>query len=125
MQGIKSKFVINVTGAVAGIIIALATVPFYVSRIGEDRYGILSLVWIMLGYLGFLDFGLSRATANALAKLGDAPAKDRGSVFVTSLVINIALGSIGGFIVYFAGGHILMATHGLSDTLRGEVQAIM
>ena len=125
MQGLKAKFVINIVGALSGILIALITVPMYVSRIGEDRYGILSLVWILLGYLGFLDFGLTRATTNALAKLHDAPLKKRGSVFMTSLWINLILGSVGGLIIYFAGGHILLAMHGLTGPLRTEVEGIM
>jgi O-antigen/teichoic acid export membrane protein len=125
MKGLKAKFVINVTGALLGICVALATVPLYVSRIGESRYGILSLVWVMLGYLGFLDFGLSRATANALAKLGQASPKDRSSVFMTALWINILLGTLGGIIIYFAGGYLLMMTHGLAGELREETQGIM
>ncbi len=125
MSGLKSKFIINVTGAFVGIGVALVTVPFYVARIGEARYGILSLVWVMLGYLGFLDFGLSRATANALAKMSDAPARERSSVFMTSLFINAALGSLGGLIIYFGGGHVLMTTHGIDEELRSEIQSVM
>lgn len=125
MKDLKTKFVINVAGALVGVCVALATVPLYVSKIGEDRYGILSLVWAMLGYLGFLDFGLSRATANALAKLSDASAKERSGVFVTALWINVLLGSLGGCIIYFAGNSMLMMTHGLTGYLLTETQGIM
>ncbi len=125
MHGLKAKFVINVIGALSGIVIALFTVPIYVSHIGEARYGILSLVWILLGYMGFLDFGITRATANALAKLHNAPLKERANTFMTSLLINLGLGSIGGLIIYLAGSHILLALHGLSGPLRTEVQDIM
>ena len=125
MTGLKSKFFINVGGALIGIVITLATVPLYISHIGESRYGILSLVWIMLGYLGFLDFGLSRATANSLAKMGDAPAKERSGVFMTALFINAALGSLGGLVIYFGGGYILTTTHDLAPALRQEIQSVM
>ena len=125
MQGVKVKFVINVAGALIGIGIALLTIPLYISTIGEERYGILSLVFIMLGYLGFLDFGLCQASTQALAKMHDASANERGSVFVTSLWSNVFLGSLGGMIIYFAGGYILFTTHGLSDTLRAEIQGAM
>jgi O-antigen/teichoic acid export membrane protein len=125
MQGVKVKFVINVAGALIGIGIALLTIPIYISTIGEERYGILSLVFIMLGYLGFLDFGLCQASTQALAKMHDASANERGSVFVTSLWSNVFLGSLGGMIIYFAGGYILFTTNGLSDTLRAEIQGAM
>lgn len=125
MNGLKGKFLINVTGALIGIAIALVTVPLYVSRIGESRYGILSLVWVMLGYMGFLDFGLSRATANALAKMNDAPNAERSTVFSTSLTINAALGTLGGLIIYFGGGYVLMMTRDLSPALRSEIEQVM
>jgi len=125
MKSLKAKFIINIFGSVISIALTLITVPLYVSQIGEARYGILSLVWIMMGYLGLLDFGLSQATTNALAKLHDAHPRERGSVLMTSLWSNIALGSLGGLIIYGAGSYILLAMHGLSDNLRGEVSGIM
>jgi O-antigen/teichoic acid export membrane protein len=125
MESLKAKFVINVVGALAGIGVALITIPLYVSRIGEDRYGILSLVWIMLGYLGFLDFGLTRASANALAKLSNAPDSERSRVFVTALWINVLLGCLGGAFIYFIGGQIVLSTHDISPSLKAEVQSIM
>ena len=44
---------------------------------------------------------------------------------MTSLWSNVFLGSLGGMIIYFAGGYILFTTHGLSDTLRAEIQGAM
>ncbi len=125
MKSLKANFIINIAGALTSIALTLITVPLFVSHIGEARYGILSLVWIMMGYLGLLDFGLSQATTNALAKLHDAPPQERGSVLMTSLWSNIALGSLGGLIIYAAGSYILLAMRGLSDTLRDEVSGIM
>ena len=102
------------------IAITLFTVPLYISYIGAARYGVLSLVWVLLGYFGFLDFGLARASANALAKLAHG-SEERARVLMTSLYINLVLGISGGFILYLVGSPILHELMTLSGELGVEV----
>ena len=120
---LRINFSFNVIGMVVPIAIALITVPLYISYIGPARYGVLSIVWIVLGYFGFLDFGLSRATTNALAKLAHASKEVRAGVLVTSLYLNLLLGVIGGIVLYFAGGVLLHRLMNLSDTMYAEMEA--
>ena len=83
--GLITNFVFNTVGSALPIVVALVTVPIYIHTIGPARYGVLSIVFILLGYFGFLDFGLSRASANALGRLGpDGSRPDRHRVILTS-----------------------------------------
>ena len=59
---------------------------------GDARYGVMSIVWVLLGLFGFLDLGLSRAVTNALAKLRDAPQQHRARVLLTTFGLNLASG---------------------------------
>ena len=78
---------------IAPLLVAFVTVPIYVSHIGAARYGVLSIVWLLLGYFGFLDFGLVvGASVNALAKLKHASQAERSKVLVTAASLNLALG---------------------------------
>lgn len=101
--------------------VALVTVPLYIAHIGTARFGVLAIVWILLGYFGFIDFGLSRASTNALAKLIDGPRKERVQVLLTSLYLNLFLGLIGGAILYFAGGFLLNRLLTLGEPIATEV----
>ena len=56
-----------------------------------SRYGVLTIAWILVGYFGFLDLGLSRASTNALAKLRAAPQADRARVLLTTLILRVRL----------------------------------
>jgi O-antigen/teichoic acid export membrane protein len=109
----------------APVVIALVTIPIYVTYIGLARYGVLSIVWILLGYFGLLDFGLSRASANALAKLVHASQSERARVVVTALHLNLWLGAAGGTVLYFGGGLLLQQMLGASDALHAEIEAAL
>ncbi len=104
----STNFLFNVFGSIFPIIVSLGTVPFYLHLIGTDRYGIVAISWILLGYLGFLDFGLSRASANALAQLGHASARERSPVLMTAFYSNLGLGALGGLILYPIGDMVLL-----------------
>lgn len=116
---------VNVAGAVVPIFISLATIPAYLHRIGEARYGVLAVIWVVLGYFGVFDLGLSRATANQIARMSGEPAENRERVFWTALSVNAIVGTLGGVILLFVGhlllGHVLK----VSPELRSEAIAAL
>ena len=113
----------NIFGALLPLLTSLGTVPFYIHQIGLARYGVVTICWVLLGYFGFLDFGLSRASANALAKLGTASARERSPVLVTAFSCNLCLGLLGGFILYAVGHVVLLHLVKLPGSLLGETNA--
>jgi O-antigen/teichoic acid export membrane protein len=125
MNKIRVNFLFNVAGTVLPLASALITIPIYIAHIGAARYGILSVVWILLGYFGFLDFGLSRASANALSRLGTAGAAERVPVLVTSMYLNLFLGAIGGLVLFLASAFLLNHFSTMSSDLAAETMAAM
>lgn len=113
----------NFVGAVIPLSVALVTVPIYLNVIGFDRYGVLSICWLLVGYFTLFDFGLGRATAQKIATLSDAPITERSRIFWTSATLSLAL-SVAAVLV-----SIPLATIGLkmvnlaNSGLRQEVQA--
>jgi O-antigen/teichoic acid export membrane protein len=99
-MSIRRNTTYNLIGAVVPLAASLAIVPIYLSLIGEARYGVLALVWLLLGYFGLFDLGLGRSVAQNVAALRDAPPNERAKSFWAALVINLALGSIGGILIY-------------------------
>jgi hypothetical protein len=99
------NFSLNLAGTVAPIFVALVKVP--ISHIGTASYGVLSIVWILLGYFGFLDLGVSRVSANALARIGHSSRKQGGKVLIAAFCLCLCLGLISGFVLYFACSFLL------------------
>jgi O-antigen/teichoic acid export membrane protein len=123
-RGLKAHFLVNLAGPIVPLAVGLITIPIYVSHIGAARYGFLSITWMLLGYLGFLDLGLSRASANALAKLGHASMQEeRAKVLVTSICINLFLGAVVGIIFFFAGTFIVERLLSVPANLKPEIES--
>lgn len=115
----------NLAGATVPGIVALITVPLYLHCIGDARYGILAIVWALLGYFGLFDLGLARATANKIAQLHDAPSRERSEVFWTAALLNLGFGIIGGAAFYLAAGRIFSHWLEMPEALRVEAVAVV
>lgn len=111
----------NILGAGVPLLTTLLTVPPYLHQIGEARYGVLAIVWLLLGYFSVFDLGMSRATSNQIAKLRDGSAKDRQQVFWTALVTNASFGMLGALLLWFAGGLLIEHVVRMSTQIRDEV----
>jgi O-antigen/teichoic acid export membrane protein len=118
---LKINFIVNLVSPMARIAVALVTVPIYLRHIGDARYGVMSIVWVLLGVFGFLDLGLSRAVTNALAKLREAPQAERARVLLTTLSISLSIGVVGGVVLYILGGFLLEHVISIPDELRPEI----
>jgi O-antigen/teichoic acid export membrane protein len=119
-RGIGRNTAINLGGALLPLLLSLATVPAYLHVIGEARYGVLAVVWVVLGYFGVFDLGLTRATANQIARMRNEPPAVRERVFWTALCLNATVGTIGGVILFFVGRVLLENLLKVAPDLRSE-----
>ena len=118
---LKTNFVVNLLSPLARIAVAFVTIPIYMHHVGDARYGVISILWVLLGYFGFLDLGLSRAATNALAKLRDAPQPDRARVLLTTFALNFGFGVVGSAFLFILGGYLLQHVISIPEALRPEV----
>lgn len=90
----------NLIGQCAPIAIALITIPLIVKGMGTDRYGMLTLAWMILGYFSLFDMGLSRALTKLVAEnLGAGHRENLPGLIWTALLMMLTLGLAGGSIL--------------------------
>src|SRR5438132_1659426 len=88
---------LNFVGQAMPLVVAIVTVPLIVHGLGSERYGILSMAWIILGYFGIFDLGLGRAATRFAAEaLGSGRADRVPEIAWTAVLIQAALGVVGG-----------------------------
>ena len=88
----------NVIGTLAPVITALATIPIYIKVIGDERYAVLSIAWLLLGYFGVFDLGIGKATAQRVSVFQNQ-SYERRVTFWTALSLNTSLGILGGIVI--------------------------
>jgi O-antigen/teichoic acid export membrane protein len=95
---VHTDTLVNLAGFAIPVVASLITVPWYLSAVGEERYGVLVIVWVMLGYFGVFDLGLGRATTHRIAQAADD--RERATtVFWTATSLNAVMGIVGGAVL--------------------------
>lgn len=58
----------NFSGQILPLLAALICMPILVDQLGNERFGFLSIAWVVIGYFSLFDLGLGRAITFIVAK---------------------------------------------------------
>jgi O-antigen/teichoic acid export membrane protein len=116
---------INLVGSAVPLIVSIVTIPIYLSMLGEVRYGIWLVAWVLIGYFGAFDLGLGRAIANGVAKLRGGPASEREAVVWTGVAVNLGFGVLVGAVALGGAELALRLSDEFGRTLRHELLAAL
>src|SRR5918998_2593407 len=88
--------IFNFAGQAAPLLVALVAIPLLIEGLGTDRFGVLTLAWIVIGYFSLFDLGLGRALTKLVAeRLGTGREDEVPDLVWTGLALMIALGLAG------------------------------
>jgi O-antigen/teichoic acid export membrane protein len=68
-QLVARNTALNIVGRVVPLLVALAAMPYVVRHLGPDRFGLLALAWMVVGYFALFDLGIGPATTKFVAEL--------------------------------------------------------
>jgi O-antigen/teichoic acid export membrane protein len=101
----------NFLGTGAPLLVGIVAIPILINSLGTERFGVLALAWMFVGYFSLFDLGLGRALTQMLARmLGSGEIESIPRLFWTAMVLVTALGVVG-----------TLAAAGLSEWLVGDV----
>ena len=119
---LKRNWLLNLAGQVLPLLVAVASMPYVVHGLGAEQFGILSIAWTLLGFCGFLDLGLGRATTKFVAEaLGKGDVGKLPGIVWTSLwsqvMFGVAGAALAALLIPVLVNHFLKVSPGLvSDT---------
>lgn len=85
----------NLVGEGAPLLVAAFAIPALVRGLGTDRFGILLIGWLLIGYLGLFDLGMGRALTNLVAqRLGKGEEESLPPLIWTASALMLCFGVI-------------------------------
>jgi O-antigen/teichoic acid export membrane protein len=92
--------VFNLTGQSIPLVAALFAIPFLIRGLGTDRFGVVTLAWILIGYFSVFDLGFGRALTQVVAaKLSDSGELRAPALVWPVLGLMFLLGTIGALLL--------------------------
>lgn len=94
-KSFSSRAVWSLAGEIAPFLFAIPAIPLLVHLVGSERFGVLSIVWVAIGYFNLFDFGLGRAvTQFAAERIGAGRSEDVPEVVWSGMSIVLPLGFV-------------------------------
>ncbi len=112
---------LNLIGQGVPLVVAVVTMPFIIRGLGTERFGVLALAWVVIGYFGIFDLGLGRAATKFVAEAIGKGEQERIPVITwTAVTIQTVLGILGGFTLAGITPLLVECILNIPQDLRGE-----
>jgi O-antigen/teichoic acid export membrane protein len=113
----------NLSGHAVPIVFALVAIPALIAGLGEARFAIVALGWLVTGYFALFDFGVGRAATRLMAMVRrDSDAAGYAAIFRHSLILHIAFACLGGGLFALAVPWLVSSAFAIPADLAGEAR---
>lgn len=94
----------NIIGEIVPALVAFIAIPIILNNIGISKFGLLSLMWVVVGYFSIFDFGVGKSLTRVISdkKINNNKEKE-AEIFWTSLILLLIFGIVGGGLLYIIG----------------------
>ncbi|MEW8543262.1 MAG: flippase [Candidatus Thiodiazotropha endolucinida] len=113
----------NLLSIVVPFLVAIITIPILIDGIGKDRFGLLAISWMFVGYFSLFDFGLGRALTVLVAKcLGEHQHHKIPGLVWTAMILMTILGVIGFVVIFWLTPWLVGSVLKVPPELQQETQ---
>lgn len=117
--------IINFLGQLLPLLIGLITIPYLISTLGVDRFGILLLVWTILGFFTLFDIGLSRTVIKFISQLlGERNERKIPAYFWSIIFLQMIIGIVAGTIFFLLSAFLVTKVFSIPPNLLNETQRV-
>jgi O-antigen/teichoic acid export membrane protein len=111
----------NLIGYGIPLLFALFIIPVLLRELGEEKFGLLTLVWVVIGYFSFFDFGVGKALTKIIAEqIGVNQPSDIPGTFWASFFLMLVFSSFGSLLILFISPLLVASVLKISEGLQPE-----
>ncbi len=115
----------NLIGIGSPLLVAVVAIPILIKELGTERFGILTLAWMAVGYFNLFDFGLGRALTQLVAdKLGRNQNEEIPRLIWTAMILLLGLGIIGALIAALLSPMLVSSILKIPEKLQVETLTV-
>ncbi|MFZ6815386.1 flippase [Undibacterium sp. Rencai35W] len=106
-MSLKRNTLWNLLGNGLPLIAAAIFTPYTLRQLGNEAFGVLTLIWALIGYFSLFDFGTGRALTYEISRLrSNAQPKLIPAVLKAGLMLTAATGTLGTLIMIVLAPHL-------------------
>lgn len=111
----------NTIGLILPLVVGLFAMPFLVHGLGTERFGVLTIAWMVIGYFSIFDFGLGRALTKLVAeKLGEKDHQTIPSLIWTAMAMMGFAGVMGSVVVALLAEQMVYSWLNIGEAFQPE-----
>ncbi|MHB0866074.1 MAG: flippase [Thermoleophilia bacterium] len=108
-------------GQVIPLLVALVSIPILMRGLGTDKFGVLTLAWLIIGYFSFFDMGLGRALTILVAeKLDDGSTEEVNSLIWSAMSLLLVPGMLSAVVMAVGSPWLVHSLLKIPDELQSE-----
>jgi O-antigen/teichoic acid export membrane protein len=120
-QAIAKNSLLNLVGQAAPLLVAALAIPVLLRAIGTERFGLLTLAWVLVGYFSLFDLGLGRALTQLVSeKVALGQVRDLPAAIWTALALMALLGAACAVGLFLASPWLVYSALKIPVNLRSE-----
>jgi O-antigen/teichoic acid export membrane protein len=119
-MSLKKNSILNIAGSAIPLFVGALSISILIEELGIELFGILTILWVIIGYFSLFDFGVGRALTQQISA-------EKNVAQIPSLVkagINITLltGAFGAALLFFASDYLAFHLLNVSPQFEEDVR---
>lgn len=111
----------NIAGMGLPLLAAAMCIPFTLDQLGGEAFGVLTLIWALIGYFGLFDMGMGRALTFQVGKLlADKQEERIHEILNAGLLVTLLAGLAGCIVLLLAAGYLATQWLRISPPLQAD-----
>lgn len=100
-MSLKRNTLWNIVGTGLPLLAGVVFIPFTLTRLGSEAFGVVTLIWALIGYFGLFDMGVGRALTFEISKLRIEASGRAAETLKAGLLVTVGTGIVGAALMLF------------------------